>query len=104
MTAAGFGTVLRVTTRYPRNRIASALLRSGFPGRHRIMPAHHAAKPLVTVPADSRVGSRRGGYAETADSETTVLQLPRIDSKFACATDVVVAKRRTPAPGRVSRR
>ena len=90
-----------MTTRYPRNRIASVLLRSGLPGGYRIMPARHAAKPLGTVPADSRFGSRGGGYTETADSETTVLQLPRIDSEFACAADGAIAKRRTPAPGRV---
>ena len=51
-----------MTTRYPRNRIASVLLRSGLPGGYRIMPARHAAKPLGTVPADSRFGSRGGGY------------------------------------------
>ena len=49
-------------TRYPRDRIASALLRSGFPDGYRIMPARHAAKPLGTVPADSRFCSRAGGY------------------------------------------
>ncbi len=51
-----------MTTRYPRDRIASVLLRSGFPDGYRIMPARHAAKPLGTVPADSRFGSRDGGY------------------------------------------
>ncbi len=51
-----------MTTRYPRKRIASVLLRSGLPGGYRIMPARHAAKPLGTVPADSRFGSRGGGY------------------------------------------
>jgi hypothetical protein len=51
-----------VTTRYPRNRIASVLRRSGLHGGYRIMPARHAAKPLGTVPADSRFGSRGGGY------------------------------------------
>ena len=51
-----------MTTRYPRARIATALLRSGLRGGNRIMPARHAAKPLGTVPADSRFGSRGGGY------------------------------------------
>ena len=49
-----------MTTRYPRNRIASVLLRSGLPGGYRIMPARHAANPLGTVPADSRFGTRGG--------------------------------------------
>ena len=52
-----------MTTRYPRNRIASVRLRSGLPRGYRIMPARHAARPLGTVPADSRFGSRSGGYA-----------------------------------------
>ena len=51
-----------MTTRYPRNRIASLLLTSGLPGGYRIMPARHAAKPLGTAPADSRFCSRGGGY------------------------------------------
>ena len=51
-----------MTTRYPRSRIASLLLRSSLPDGYRIMPARHAAKPLGTVPADSRFCSRGGGY------------------------------------------
>ena len=51
-----------MTARYPRNRIASVLFRSGFPDGYRIMPVRHAAKPLATVPADSRFCSRDGGY------------------------------------------
>ena len=51
-----------MTTRYPRHRIASVLLRSGIPDGYRIMPARHAAKPLGTVPADSRFCFHGGGY------------------------------------------
>ena len=51
-----------MTARYPRSRIASVLVRSGLPDGYRIMPAHHAAKPLGTVPADSRFCSLGGGY------------------------------------------
>ena len=51
-----------MTARYARNRIASVLVRSGFPNGYRIMPARHAAKPLGTVPADSRFCVRDGGY------------------------------------------
>lgn len=51
-----------MTARYPRNRIASVLVRSGFRDGYRIMPARHAAKPLGTVSADSRFCSRDGGY------------------------------------------
>ena len=51
-----------MTARYARNRIASVLARSGFPNGYRIMPARHAAKPLGTVPADSRFCARDGGY------------------------------------------
>lgn len=47
---------------YPRNRIASVLLKSGLPDCYRIMPARHLAKPLGTVPADSRFCSRNAGY------------------------------------------
>ena len=48
--------------RYSRDRVASVLLKSEFPDCYRIIPARHAAKPLETVPADSRFCSRGGGY------------------------------------------
>ena len=51
-----------MTARYPRNRIASVLVGSGIAEGYRIMPARHAARPLGTVPADSRFCSRGGGY------------------------------------------
>ncbi|MDD9998010.1 MAG: RES family NAD+ phosphorylase [Rhodospirillaceae bacterium] len=51
-----------IGTLYPRNRIASILLKSGLPDCYRIMPARHAANPLGTVPADSRFCSRTDGY------------------------------------------
>ena len=51
-----------MTARYPRNRVASVLIRSGFPEGYRIMPVRHVARPLGTVSADSRFCSRDGGY------------------------------------------
>lgn len=51
-----------MTCGYPRPRIASVLVSAGFLDGYRIMPARHAAKPLGTVPADSRFCSRDGGY------------------------------------------
>ena len=51
-----------IGTLYPRNRIASILLKSGLPDCYRIMPARYSAKPLGTVPADSRFCSRTDGY------------------------------------------
>ena len=51
-----------MTARYPRNRIASVLVRSGFPEGYRVMPTRYAARPLGTVSADSRFCSRDGGY------------------------------------------
>ena len=47
---------------FPRHRIASALLTSGIADGYRIMSARHAAKPLGTMPADSRFCSRGAGY------------------------------------------
>ncbi len=47
---------------YPRNRIASVLLKSGVPDCYRIVPARHMANPLGAVPADSRFCSRNAGY------------------------------------------
>ena len=47
---------------YPRNRIASILLKSGLHDCYRIMPARHATNPLGTMPADSRFCSRTDGY------------------------------------------
>ena len=51
-----------MSARYPRNRVASLLVRSGFSEGYRIMPTRHAARPLGTVSADSRFCSRGGGY------------------------------------------
>lgn len=66
--------------RYPRNRIASVLLKSGLSDCYRIMSARHAGKPLGTAPADSRFCSRTDAYAvlyasadfATASIETVV--------------------------------
>ena len=62
---------------YPRNRIASVLLKSGLPDCYRIMPARHAGKPLGTVPADSRFCSRTDAYTvlyASADFATAFIE------------------------------
>ena len=47
---------------YPRNQIASVLLKSRLPDCYRIVPARHMANPLGAVPADSRFCARNAGY------------------------------------------
>ena len=48
--------------RYRRSRIASVLLTAPLPRSYRIMPGRHRSNPLGTSPADSRFGTRNGGF------------------------------------------
>ena len=48
---------------YPRNRIQSVLLRTGFLDCYRIVPRRFAGMPLGTRPADSRFCSKSADYS-----------------------------------------